>query len=103
MLTQSCQGLEIFIDSSGVLFINILKKNAVQTASVTTANFNDNKWHCLSVSILYARRALHYDQISVFIDGTQRLAVSMKFQGFSDVRGQFLLPSIILFSYCFHK
>lgn len=75
----------MFIDTAGVLFINILKKNSVQTASVSAANLNDNKWHCVSVCILFARRALNYDQISVFIDGAQRLAISMKFQGFGDV------------------
>lgn len=85
LLTQSGQGIEISVDQAGGLVVTVLKKNSVMSSTVPSAMLDDGRWHCVTVCMAYARRALSHNQVSVYIDGTQRLAVSMKFPSFDDV------------------
>ncbi|KAE8751100.1 hypothetical protein FOCC_FOCC002185 [Frankliniella occidentalis] len=84
LLTSNNTGVEIFFRADGMLVVAISTKKEFLTATVPDIPLTDNRWHCIGVCITMARRPFGHNQIQVFVDGTQRLSVSIKFPSMSE-------------------
>lgn len=85
LLTSSGTGLEIFFLPDGTLVVGVCTKKEFLTASVHDFSLLDGHWHCLDVCHMAARRPFGQNQLAVFIDGTQRMAASVKSPSMTDV------------------
>lgn len=77
--------MQIFFRADGTVVIGVTTKKEFLTACASDHPLLDEHWHCLVVTFTAARRHFGQDQISIFIDGTQRLSVSIKFPSLTDV------------------
>ncbi|XP_075227690.1 neurobeachin-like protein 1 [Lycorma delicatula] len=84
LATSSGTGMEAFFYSDGVLVVGVNTKKEFLAATVPECSLFDGVWHCLDICYMGARRPFGHNQLSVFIDGSQRLAASIKFPAFTD-------------------
>ncbi|RZF48161.1 hypothetical protein LSTR_LSTR009850 [Laodelphax striatellus] len=83
-VTTGGTGIEAFFCSDGVLVVGINTKKELLAATVPECSMLDGLWHCLVICHTSARRPFGHNQLSVFIDGIQRLAASIKFPAFTE-------------------
>uniref|UniRef100_A0A1B6DB47 Neurobeachin-like protein 1 n=1 Tax=Clastoptera arizonana TaxID=38151 RepID=A0A1B6DB47_9HEMI len=83
-LTSSNTGIETFIGADGTLIVGVLTKKEFLAATVPEFSLLDAQWHCIDICYMAARRPFGHNQLSVFIDGQQKLAASMKFPAMTD-------------------
>lgn len=83
--TAAGTGMQIFFRADGTVVIGVTTKKEFLTACASDHPLLDENWHCLVVSFMAARRHFGHDQVCIYIDGTQRLSVSMKFPSLTEV------------------
>ncbi|XP_039288398.1 neurobeachin-like protein 1 isoform X2 [Nilaparvata lugens] len=83
-VTTSGTGIEAFFCSDGVLIVGVNTKKELLAATVPECSMLDGLWHSLVICHTSARRPFGHNQLSVFIDGVQRLAASIKFPAFTE-------------------
>ncbi|XP_059473157.1 neurobeachin-like protein 1 isoform X2 [Neocloeon triangulifer] len=79
VMTSSGNGLEMFFLPNGQLAIAILNKKEFLVATVPDHRIQDGFWHCVDICHMAARRPFGQNQLSVYIDGHQRLTAALKF------------------------
>ncbi|XP_069696226.1 neurobeachin-like protein 1 isoform X2 [Periplaneta americana] len=84
LLTSAGTGLEAFFRPDGALVIGINTKKEFLSASVTDFPLLDGQWHCLDICHVAARRPFGQNQLTIYIDGTQRMAAGVKSPAMTD-------------------
>ncbi|XP_014667639.1 PREDICTED: neurobeachin-like protein 1 [Priapulus caudatus] len=83
-LTGTGMGFEAFFTQECLLVIAVIIKKEFHTLLVTDKPLADGHWHCVDVIHTSSRRPFVQSQISVFIDGRQRLTSQLKFPSLAE-------------------
>ncbi|XP_046687708.1 neurobeachin-like protein 2 [Homalodisca vitripennis] len=83
-LTSQGTGMEAFVSSQGALVVGVTTKKEFLAATVPDLTLLDSLWHCLDLCYMAARRPFGHNQLSVFIDGHQKLVAAMKFPALTE-------------------
>lgn len=91
LITPQGTGMEVFVQQDGSLVTAISLRREFLTATVNASSIgnpsglSDGKWHSVTVCLAPPRRPFAHNNVTVYIDGTQKLSVSMKFTAFAEV------------------
>ncbi|PNF23323.1 hypothetical protein B7P43_G17104 [Cryptotermes secundus] len=84
LLTSGGTGLEAFFRPDGALVVGISTKKEFLSASVTDFPLIEGQWHCVDICHMAARRPFGQRQLTVYIDGAQRMVASVKSPAMTD-------------------
>ncbi|XP_065200473.1 neurobeachin-like protein 1 isoform X2 [Planococcus citri] len=79
LLSANKQGIEIHVNAENILIIIINTKKEFIAISLFDFTFEENRWYCLDVTYVPAKRPFAQNQIVIFIDGIQQLVATAKF------------------------
>ncbi|XP_063708929.1 neurobeachin-like protein 1 [Culicoides brevitarsis] len=82
--TSSGNGFEFFIQKNGNFVVSVITKKEVLTATVPSVQLLIGNWHSITVSVAPPKRLFHHYQVSVYMDGQQKLGSTMKFVAFHE-------------------
>ncbi|KAJ9577825.1 hypothetical protein L9F63_025312, partial [Diploptera punctata] len=85
LLTSGGTGLEVFFRPDGALVVGINTKKEFLTASVSDFPLLDGQWHCLDICHIAARRPFGQNQLTVYIDGIQRMVAGVKSPAMTEI------------------
>ncbi|GLG93298.1 Neurobeachin [Gryllus bimaculatus] len=84
LLTGSGVGLEAFFHNDGCLVVSVNSKKECYTACVADFPLVNGLWHSIGICHAAARRPFGQNQLSMYIDGVQRMAVTVKSPSMTD-------------------
>ncbi|XP_067013553.2 neurobeachin-like protein 1 [Anabrus simplex] len=84
LLSNVGVGIEVFFRQDGSLVISLNSKKEFLTACVADFPLLDGQWHSVDVCHAAARRPFGQNQLSVYIDGVQRMGVTVKSPSMTD-------------------
>lgn len=85
LLSHQGTGYEIFVDRHGKLVVAVITKKEFLTTTVASPLLLDKRWHLVTVGVIPPKRPFSYTQVTIYIDGNQRLGATLKFGAFTEV------------------
>nr|XP_040227141.2 neurobeachin-like protein 1 isoform X2 [Anopheles coluzzii] len=85
LTTNYGTGYEFFVQKNGNFVVSVITKKEFFTATVTSPQLLDGRWHSVTVSVVPPKRLFSYHQINVYLDSVQKLGSTMKYASFAEV------------------
>ncbi|XP_055956982.1 neurobeachin-like protein 1 [Patella vulgata] len=77
-------GIEGFFTPDGTLVIGVYSKKEYCTLTLENHQLSDNLWHCIDITHTSSRRPFTNSQVTIYIDGRQKLTAQLKFPNLTD-------------------
>ncbi|XP_067686159.1 neurobeachin-like protein 1 [Haliotis asinina] len=77
-------GFEAFFTPDGLLVVAVYNKKEYSSVLVPECPLRDGQWHCVDIVHTSSRRPFTQSQLTVYIDGKQKLNTQLKFPSLSE-------------------